>query len=217
MKLCDYPFRKTRDIRTAMAETLSTYLAQLEFDLPATTEQRRFAAAYATWAEFEQSAKSEGGRLPVVAVLPDEGKYDDSSLSPRILEETWRSDGTGGYALFAIAEFEVPFVALVRARSKGEREAITSVLEDAFVEPGEAQDAGPLRYGRLLTMPAYYGRTARYTLLTQRLLDSGDFAIRHRWMSQFELLAQAQHVVVRKAAAMSSRVQVVVDGQVYNR
>lgn len=216
--LADYPFRKTRDIRSAMAETLAQYILTFDFDLPVCSATKpSFAEVYDTWADFESNAKSAGGRLPAAAILPDKGTYDDSSFTPRMLEETWKTDGRDGWALYAIAEYDVPFLVVVRAKSSEQRKAIVSHFEDAFVETTEPADPDPGHYGKRIAMPSYYGRIARFTLLSQELLDSSEFAIRNRWMAQFEFTAQAQHCVLRRVPAMAPHVHVVINGLADNR
>lgn len=210
-----YPYRKKRDLRSAMAETLAAHLAGLEFTAPAYAEPRKFRQVFYEWAAFERYAlaKAQGGSLPAAAVLPDTADQGDSSLTPRVLEDTWRTDGTDGYALVEIAEKIVPFLVVVRATSKAERQAIISAVEDAFVASSTLKRPTPVAYGLQLTMASYYERKARYTLLRHTLLDQEVSAQESRRLAQFEIQAQAQHVVLRRIPAMDARVQVVVDGE----
>ncbi|TAL46145.1 MAG: hypothetical protein EPN91_00825, partial [Salinibacterium sp.] len=103
--LKNYPLTKSRDVGSAMTDALAAYIAQnVTYSYPVSKVPRTMAKVYDNWAEFHQVALSANGLLPAAAVLPDEVKYDDSSLSPRMLEDTWVSDGQDGYALFGVAE-----------------------------------------------------------------------------------------------------------------
>lgn len=257
--LSQYPLRKTRDVRSAMAEALAALVRGVSFSLPKSTTPFSFAAVYDTWATFQNTATSAGGKLPAAAVLPDRPVYEAASLTPRMIDDTWSGGpvvtpaeiqagaaptlGTGagdGFALFAIAEVVVPFVLVVRGSSIPIRKAIVSQLEDLFVEdqslpdpssvnprtlpktggPGiEPPDASvqPVRYGRLLTLPSYYNRKARFTLLSQQILDSEESALGNRWLAQFEIQGHCQVVVLRRVKAMSPRLQTVLNGQVDQR
>jgi hypothetical protein len=247
--LSKYPYRKTRDARSAMAEALRDYVKRQTFSLPKTTQAFQFAAVYENWASFSDTASTSGGKLPAAAVLPDRPIYDNSSMTPRMLEESWsggdpslcrdgrklypNGDGSGdGFALVTLAELTVPFVLLVRASSNPMRKAIVSKLEDLFLEDGtllpdvaslnpkipvsspETLDAevNPVRYGRLIEVPSYYSRKARFTLQSQQLLDTETAAIENRWLAQFEIEGQIQVCVLRRVRAMKPRVQIVADG-----
>lgn len=248
----EYPLRRTTDARSALSGGLRGLLEGLRFSLPRTTESFGFAAVYAQWASFSDSASSGGGKIPAAAVLPDKSSYDGASLTPRLLEETWSGgdptlldsagrplyplgDGTGdGYALASVAELSVSHVVLVRALSRSQRKAIVVGIEEALVEDGTllpdssslselfplaSPDAAthPVRYGRVVELPAYYGRRARYTLLSQQLLDSESLAAENRWLAQFEVRAEVRVCVRRRVRAMKPRVSLVVGGREENR
>ena len=106
-------------------------------------------------------------------------------------------DGSGdGYCLFTHSEIVVPFVVVFRAKTKPQRKAIAKRLEEVFIEDGAVKPdkstltplipvpeatAQLVRYGRLLEVPKYYNRKARFTLDAQQLLDSETAARENRW------------------------------------
>ncbi len=207
----NYPYRKRRDLRSSMAETLANFVAGLEFGAPFSSTPFKLRKTYFEWAEFEQRALTSEGLLPAAAILPDRAQEEDSQLSPSMIEDTWVSDGINGFALFKLSEKVVPFFMVVRAASKPQRQAIISTIEDAFVEVNALNRPTPLTYGRLLTMDSYYQRKARFTHLSNQIFDQDASAKESRYLVQFEILAQAPHVVLRRVPAMDPRVNVVVD------
>lgn len=206
-----YPFRKRRDLRSAAAETLAQYIAGLEFAAPASATPFKLKKTYFEWAEFERNALTSEGLLPAAAILPDRAAEEDSQLSPSLIEDTWISDGVNGYGLFKLSEKNIPFLLVVRAASKPQRQAIVSTIEDAFVEVDALNRPTPLTYGRFLTMDSYYQRRARYTHLSNQIFDQEASAKESRYLAQFEIMAQAPHVVLRAVPAMDPRIRVVVD------
>lgn len=224
--LKDYPRKKTRDLRSAMAETLAQYLGTIPFNLPAsapvdpnsaTQKACTLAASYDSWAEFEDRALSSGGALPAAVVMPDEPEvYDSASLTPRMLEDTWVHDGQSGFALFEAAEAEVPLFVVVRAKSKQQIRAIVSAFEDAFEQDPDSDDSDPakgqIRYGKLLLMRSYYQLHARYTLLENQVMDSQSLAAENRWMSQLKFVGHAPKCVVRRVQPLLPRSWVSVNG-----
>lgn len=235
--------RSFTDCRTAMTAALMRFLLTLRFDLPRTNQPFGFKKALGDWATFSDRSLSPAS-LPVAAVLPDNPIYDADSFTPRADERSWtggdptelrrdgtkrfpNGDGTGvGKLLFTISEMVVPFVVLVRARSKPERRAIVHRMEQVFLEDGtqpdgtyinprtalEELESQPTRYGRILTLPLYFNRKARFTLMSQQLLDSETTSMENRWMAQFEIQGHAKTGVVRCARAMSPRVSLILDG-----
>ena len=212
--LCDYPHKKARDLRSAMAEALAEFVRTITFTYPYSAQPTSLGAVYKEWAEFERKALSSGGPLPVAAVLPDRVTEADSSLVPRLLEETWcqTSDGTQGLGLFAVSTKEMPAVLMVRAYSKPQRQAIISAVEDAFFDlPVPGKTGNPFRYGKVLDMPSYYDRTVTFSLENHQLLDNASSAAENRWMVQFELTGIAEHVLPCRVPALDARVSLVVD------
>lgn len=141
-------------------------------------------------------------------------------------------DGSGdGYVLYTIAELVVPFVVVFRTVTRSQRQAFVKRIEENFVEDGGIKpdpaslpkipvpdaDRAPVRYGRLVELPSYYNRKARFTLQAQQLLDTESSAGENRWLAQFEFQGHVQVCVLRRGRAMRTRVQTVVDGTTENR
>lgn len=191
---------KTKHIRDAMAEALRDYVNTIKFSFPASTEPKGFAAVYRSWAQFEDRAVSTGGALPAATVLPGELVHVGDILSPRMMPGTWHQDTEDGklYSLWHTEEAQTEFLIVTRAASSAQRDAINLAIEDAFTETG-APGHLPARKGKLLPMPSYFGRKARFTLLNQQNLDTEAAARENRWMAQFEILGNAD--VVRKVEA----------------
>ncbi len=152
--LAKYPFKATTDARSAMAEGLAREVAKIRATLPRSGTSFGFKAIFDTWSTFNQRAMSAGGELPAAAILPDRPVYEESSLTPRALEETWSGgdpedldvngvqmypigDGSGdGYVLYTLAEMVVPFVFVFRTVTRSQRKALTKRLEEFFIEDG---------------------------------------------------------------------------------
>jgi len=209
--LSSYPYRKRRDLRSAMGETLVNFVRSLQFDRPFSTAPFGLRDIYYEWPVFEKVALSAEGALPAGVLLPDTATEEDSQLTPSLIEDTWMSNGIDGYGLFKISEKVVTFLLVVRAASKPQRQAIVSGIEDAFAEAEALRRPTPLTYGRLLQMDSYYQRKARFTLLNHRLLDQAQAATESRYLCQFEIQSQAPHVLLRRVPAMDPRVEVMVD------
>lgn len=147
-----YPFRARCDARTAIAKTLADFLESLSFTLPKVTAPFRFAKVHDRWSSWESSAMSAGGLIPAAAVLPDRLIYEDSSFTPREIEETWSGgdpsdlddfgkklfpigDGSGdGFVLFEVCQVMLPIIVLYRGKSRPQAEAIAKKLEEVFIE-----------------------------------------------------------------------------------
>lgn len=209
--LAKYPFRKKRDLRSSMAETLAEHISGLQFGLPFSPTPFKMRKVYFEWALFEQRALTGEGLLPAAAILPDTSREEDSQLTPSMIEDTWRSDGVNGLALFKVSEKVVSFQLVVRAASKPQRQAIISTIEDSFVELQTLNRPTPLTYGIFLTMDSYFQRRARYTHLSNQIFDQDASAKESRYLAQFEILAHAPHVLLRPVPAMDPRVSVVVN------
>lgn len=209
--LPDYPGQKKRDLRAAMAETLANYIAGMVFGPPYAAIEFQLAKVYYEWAVFEKNALTGDGLLPAAAVLPDEAQDEDSQLAPKLLEDTWETNGIDGLGLYKISEKVVPMMVVIRAQSKPERQAILSTIEDSFIRAGGNDREQPVAYGIHLEMPSYYNRKARYTLLRHRLLDQATNTSASRYLVQVEFLVQASHVVLRRVPAMDVRITAVVD------
>jgi hypothetical protein len=142
-------------------------------------------------------------------------------------------DGSGdGHVLVTHSEIVVPFVVVYRAQSAPQRKAIAKRLEEVFLEDGTLIDpsslnpdvprvpeltATPVRYGRVLEVPDYYCRKARFTLHAQQLLDTEQTARENRWIGQCEIEGHMQVCVLRRGRAMNVRARLEVDGTTADR
>lgn len=229
-----YPLRRTRDLRTAMAEALAKHFLSLSFSIPKTTKKNGFKAVFSDWPTFNKRAMTAGGLVPAATVLPDRGTYDDAAMTPRPLESTWWQDGRDGYVLWEVAEYECPMVVVVRALNKPQRKSIMLAVEESFAELGEPTTTplpdldprgerfqpspeSPIRYGRLFQLEGYYNQRARFSLMAQQLLDSEETAGTNRWMAQVEILAFGKVLVLRRAPPLRTRIMLKVDDVVDSR
>ena len=150
-----------------------------------------------------------------------------------------------GFALFEIAQRTATFLLIYRTKTRSQRRAIQKVLEEAFVEdgseidpsrvdpnvppsevaqppipPGRVPDVfmNPVRYGRLLKVPRYFDRKARFTLISgPEPLDTEASVQENRWLGQVEVTGHIQICTLRRVPAMSARVELVVDGTTESR
>jgi hypothetical protein len=197
-EVCEPEFKiqsltKTRHLRDAMATTLRDYINTLQFSLPASTEPKGFAEVYRSWAKFESRALTAVGKLPAATVLPGELTYPPDYLTPRMDADSWHRDSEDGelYSIWMLKAAEAPFLVVARATSDIQRDAINLAFEDAFSETGTPGAEDFSREGKLLTMDSYFGRKARFTLLSQQNLDSEATARENRWLAQFEILGHS--------------------------
>lgn len=241
-KLADYPFKKTRDIRGAVALGMARFLAGRTYALPRTTVPFKLAKIYDRWASFNDHATGDGF-LPAAAVLADRATYTEEFLTPNILEHTWSGgdpdecdekckpaypygDGSGrGWALVETTEVTVPIVVVVRAVSYDARRSIFAGLEEAFVECGHLPDPAAFdrgvdpgfpdipRYGVRLELPEYYKRSCLYTLKSSAAPESDRAARENRWEAIFELDATLTACGVVPLTLHRPQVRVVVDGE----
>ncbi len=219
-QLALYPFKKRMDIGGAMVAALQAYLKTISFDLPASTTPVKFLDVYDNWATFQDAAFSANGKVPIAVVAADEVTYDASNFTPRVLEDTWMSNDLGGWVLFATSEAVLPITVVLRAKSKSQRRAMLSAVEDAFNELGsDASRDSPIRYGKLLALPDYFSRKARFTLLRSRVVNTEDSATQERWLAELSMEAHAVAVKLEWMPALSCRVRIVdgASGVAYTR
>ena len=148
------------------------------------------------------------------------------------LRYPWGDGGGDGYVLVEIAQLSVPFVVLLRGKSIAQCEAMTKTTEETFVEdatelPDKSwlnpkidvpdADEQPVRYGRVVEIPRYYNRKARFTLVAQQILDNEAAAMENRWTAQFEMLGEMQVCVRRRLRAMRPRVELFVNDERVSR
>ncbi len=211
--LKDYPLKATTDARSAMAEGLAREVSKIRATLPKSGREFGFRIIYDTWARFEQRAVSSDGLLPAAAILPDRPVYEDSSLTPRMIEETWSGGdplelkedgsvryplGTGagdGFALYTIAEMVVPFVFVFRAQTSSQRKAFVKRLEEFFVEDG-ALLPEPSTLSKDVPVPDAQFQPVRYG----RRIELGNY---YKRKARFTL--QAQQLLDSESSARENR------------
>jgi hypothetical protein len=178
----------TRDVRSAAALALRDHLATLTFVNGGAPFC--FAEVFEEWPAYLDRYVP-----PSACVLPGAWKYGDSNFTPTLLEDTWEPEGESGWGLYKTAELEVDFEVVVGATSPSEREAIVLGVEDAFQAPGLLMDEaqGP-RNAIILPLSAYYGLSARFALLSARVIDSEEQAMRERREAIFTIQVQAPKV-----------------------
>lgn len=203
----NYPRSQTHDARSALALALARLLGGLSFTGPASASPWKLRAVYATWAQF--SAKSATGALPIAAVLPDRASYSPAGATPRLLDDTWWTDGSDGWGLYETARLTTKFVVAIRAGSEPERASIIRAMEAELAATGAPSDRPrlPLRYGRSLPLPEYWGLSGRVWLDALVLLDSEPTVAANRWEAQAELSAEGPVCRLIRTPALSPRVR----------
>jgi len=176
-----YSRRKSMSARGAMAQALSRFLLEQIFVHPGPFQ---FARVFSQWPSFVDKFVS-----PSACVLPGEWRYSDALMTPTLCPNTVEPKGTvpgqmanDGFGLYKLSELEADFEISLRASSVGERDAIVEKLEEIWRAPPllMSESTGP-RYGVLLPLPEYFGVDARFSLLSARLIDNEETAMReHR-------------------------------------
>jgi len=182
----------TMDVRGAMAATLARYIAGLKFDTLDGGPDLQFAEVFDEWPSYLDRAVPPSG-----CVLPSSWKYGAAVLTPVLIEDTWEPKGEPGWGLWKTAEAEVEFELSFRTTSAVERGKLILGIEDAF--QSTSQEANRV----VLPLPDYYGLDARYSLLSARVIDSEDQAIREQRDAVMTISAQADKVVLRPVFPMS--------------
>lgn len=193
----DYSRKATRDVRSAMASALAAYVAGLSFDLE-DGNILKFAEVFSEWPAY-----LDRNVCPSACVLPGSWKYGDSMLTPTLIESTWEPQGGSGWGLYKTAEAEVELELSLRASSAYERERLILGLEESFhhAEVLMSQQGAANRI--ILPLPAYYGLSARYSLLSGRLIDSEEQAMREQRDAVLTISAQAPKVKLGPVHPMS--------------
>jgi len=107
-----------------------------------------------------------------------------------------------GWGLWKTAEAEVEFELSLRASSPAERERLILGIEDAFQTTG--REANRI----LLELPTYYGLTARYSLLSGRVIDNEDQAMREQRDAVLTISAQADKVVLQPVTPLALNITI---------
>ena len=188
MPLAQFSRKASIGLRNALAVALGRLVQDLTFP---GSQAQNFAAVYDEWPDF-----LETGVFPAACILPGEFKYTDSQMTPALLEETWEPQGMPGWGLQKTAELQTDFQLVVRTNLPGERAQLMQAVEDLFQSQGNLMDTTGPRYGLLVTLPEYYGISARFTLLSGSVMDNEDTAMREKRDASFIVSARAPKVQV---------------------
>lgn len=205
----DYSRKATLPVRQAMVRALARFVAEIQFTSP---DPFVFEQVFEEWAGYLDRVV-----YPSAVVLPPAGpwKYADSELEPALMDETSEPvDPNGlllapGFALYKLSEFEEEFELSFRAASPGQRDAIMLGLESAFHAPGILMDdpqGG--RNGVILPLPEYYSLVGRFAVVSGRVEDDADSAMRNVRDAVLTISAQTQQVAVGPVFPLSLTISV---------
>jgi len=190
-----------------MALALTRHLAALRFSSGA--GQFMFAEVFDEWPSYSQKYIA-----PSAAVLPGSWTYGDAYLTPTLMEDTWEPKGERGFGLYKLSEIEVTLEVSMRTNSTAEREAIVAIVEQSFRHPELLMSQAGARNGILLPMPEYYGLCARFALLSGRVIDDEDRAMRENRDAILNVSAQATQVAVGPVSPLNLKVRQMVGPEV---
>lgn len=140
------------DVRTAAFRALRDYLKKLTWTIEG--KETSFREVYESWPDPQREIK-----LPSVSLLLIEARFDFSSFTPFVVEET--VNGESGEATFQTGEWIADLQVDVWAREQIELDTAVRALEDAF-------NPDPDRYGLTLPLPLYLDQKGRFTLNAER-------------------------------------------------
>lgn len=180
------------DVRGAMAATLASYIAGLKFEALDGGTTLQFAEVFDEWPSYLDRAVPPSG-----CVLPSSWKYGAAVMTPVLIERTWEPKGQAGWGLWKTGEAEVEFEFSFRTTSTAERGKLILGIEDAF--QSTSHEANRI----VLEMPAYYGLDVRYSLLSCRVVDSEDQAMKEQRDAVMTISAQADKVALKPVFPMS--------------
>lgn len=191
-----------------MAKALADYLRTARF--PDSSGGTQFSEVFDEWPGAEDRFVNTAA-----CVLPRGAMtYADARLTPTLIPGTWEREGEPGFGLYAMADAECDFEVQVRAASPKERADIVAGFETMFVEDGVLMNyLQGRRNGRLITLDAYFGLPARFSLQQMTIDDDGDAAMRNRREATFVVRAQAKHVKVGPVQPFTLRIVETVDGE----
>lgn len=178
----------TQDVRGAMASTLAEYVSGLTFQLD-DGNTLKFAQVFSEWPSYLDRTVD-----PSACILPGSWKYGDALLTPTLLQDTWEPQGGDGWGLYQTAEAEVELELSFRATNRVERGQLILGLEEAFQHPEVLMNQQGAANRIVLPLTTYYGLSARYSLLSGRLIDNEDQAIREQRDAILTISAQAPKV-----------------------
>jgi len=192
-----YSRSASQDVRAAMGSALARYIEGLSFDTGDGGQPLKFAAVFSEWPSYLDRNVD-----PSACVLPGSWKYGPALLTPAFIEGTWEPVGMPGWGLWKTAEAEVEFELSLRATSPAERERLILGIEDAFQTTGREVNR------ILLELPTYYGLTARYSLLSGRVIDNEDQAMREQRDAVLTISAQADKVVLQPVTPLALNITI---------
>jgi hypothetical protein len=193
----DFSLKATQDVRGAMASTLAKYVEGLVFQLD-DGGTVKFAQVFAEWPNYLNRSVD-----PSACILPGSWKYGDALLTPTLIESTWEPAGGSGWGLYKTSEIEVEFELSFRANNVVERSQLVLGLEESFQHPEVLMSQQGAANRIVLPMDTYYGLSARYSLLSGRLIDSEEQAMREQRDAILTISAQASKVKLGPVQPMS--------------
>lgn len=160
-----YTANQETDARGALTRGLAEYVAGLSRTMPG---GRTVAFRYVLpeWAEPET-----GPDYPSASVTSvEEGKYDASSFTPRILLDARLSPPDARYLVKA-SEFMLTMKLDIWCTDPAERMALVAAVEGAMCPTD-------WMYGARLELPHYFNARATYELLSMSYVDTAEDALR---------------------------------------
>lgn len=192
-----YSRKATMDVRSALSRALQIHLENIVFKKEGS--QFKFTEVHDTWPSFTQQYIP-----PSACVLPGGWEYASWSLAPTLLEETWEPQGQMGFGLYKTDEVECRFEVSIRTDNPVERKVVMLGVEDSFQPPDMLMDeAGGARNSIIVPMTEYYDLPARFALLSGRVIDSEEQAMREQRVAVFTLSAQCSKVILGPVAPLS--------------
>lgn len=196
----------TLDLGDAIAAAVARRVKRAGINLSKSGALTPFAEVFTDWATWNNRYV-----FPTACVVSDaEVRYDDSSLTPSLLEETWARHGEPGMGLWKEAEGVVDLKVFLRAPSKRERAKVILAVEELFTRPGSVLRGGAYRI--IEPMEEYWGLGVRLSAQGVTRFDGTDSAANNRWEAVVRVSAQAPKVKLDVVNPMSIKVRTFVDG-----
>ncbi len=197
-----YSRTASRDARGAMAMALQRHLFGLTFYNAGGTFQ--FSEIFDEWPSYNDKYVP-----PAACVLPSEWKYADALFSPTLLEDTWEVYGEPGFGLYKLSEVNVDFEISIRTTSTIERSQIIQGIEESFrAENLLMDDVNGARYGILLPLPEYYSLQGRFSLMSAKVIDDEDRAVRENRDAIMVISAACAQVTVGPVKPLNLTVRI---------
>lgn len=183
-----YSRSQTLDVRAAMAHALARRLTEATFDRP-DGGIIKFANVFTDWPSFTDRYIS-----PSACILPTGWAYDAARLTPSLIEETWEPKGKPGFGLYRTADINTNFDIIIRAASDRERSDVLIGVENLWTSDNGLMDDAGARYGLVVDMPEYWSVCAGFALLSARVIDDEDRAMREHREAILTVTGQAPQV-----------------------